>query len=154
MSSPHNKFRAQPVWALGLALLVAAPFLGVYPVYLMKALCFAMFACAFNLLLGFTGLLSFGHAAFMGSAAYVTGWLIRSAGWSPDFGLLAGTARIATGSGGEFLMGSGDSAWLAAGSGRQRYSIDGGGELLLVRVEWPAAAGGDAGIELPPAGFQ
>jgi branched-chain amino acid transport system permease protein len=95
VSSPHNKFRAQPVWALGLALLVAAPFLGVYPVFLMKALCFAMFACAFNLLLGFTGLLSFGHAAFMGSAAYVTGWLIRSAGWSPEFGLLAGTVMAA-----------------------------------------------------------
>ncbi|RFO99000.1 branched-chain amino acid ABC transporter permease [Rhodoferax lacus] len=57
----------------------------------MNALCFAIFACAFNLLLGYTGLLSFGHAAFMGSAAYVTGWLIRSAGWSPELGLLAGT---------------------------------------------------------------
>ncbi|MBT9525326.1 MAG: branched-chain amino acid ABC transporter permease, partial [Rhizobacter sp.] len=57
---------------------------------MMKALCFAIFACAFNLLLGFTGLLSFGHAAFMGSAAYATGWLVRSAGWSPEFGLLAG----------------------------------------------------------------
>ncbi|MFG5408843.1 branched-chain amino acid ABC transporter permease [Piscinibacter sakaiensis] len=59
---------------------------------MMKALCFAIFACAFNLLLGFTGLLSFGHAAFMGAAAYATGWLVRSAGWSPEFGLLAGVA--------------------------------------------------------------
>ena len=56
----------------------------------MKVLCFALFACAFNLLLGYTGLLSFGHAAFMGSAAYATGWLVRSAGWSPELGLLAG----------------------------------------------------------------
>lgn len=70
---------------------MAAPFLGVYPVFLMNALCFAIFACAFNLLLGYTGLLSFGHAAFMGSAAYMTGWLVRSAGWSPELGVLAGT---------------------------------------------------------------
>ena len=78
-------------WAAGLLLLVLAPFLGVYPVFMMKALCFAIFACAFNLLLGYTGLLSFGHAAYLGAAAYVTGWLVRSAGWSPELGLLAGT---------------------------------------------------------------
>lgn len=79
------------IWLIGLLLLLIAPFAGVYPVFLMKALCFAIFACAFNLLLGYTGLLSFGHAAFMGSAAYVTGWLVRSAGWSPELGVLAGT---------------------------------------------------------------
>ena len=67
-----------------LALLVAAPFIGLYPVFLMKALCYVIFACAFNLLLGFTGLLSFGHAAYLGSAAYATGWLVRSAGWPPE----------------------------------------------------------------------
>ena len=78
-------------WLAVLAFLLAAPFIGVYPVFLMKALCFAIFACAFNLLLGYTGLLSFGHAAFMGSAAYATGWLVRSAGWSPELGVLAGT---------------------------------------------------------------
>lgn len=78
-----------------LAVLVAAPFIGLYPVFMMKALCFAIFACAFNLLLGFTGLLSFGHAAFMGSAAYATGWLVRSAGWSPELGVVAGTVIAA-----------------------------------------------------------
>jgi branched-chain amino acid transport system permease protein len=78
-------------WLLGLAVLVVLPFVGVYPVFVMKALCFAIFACAFNLLLGFTGLLSFGHAAFMGSAAYAAGWLVRSAGWPPELGLLAAT---------------------------------------------------------------
>jgi branched-chain amino acid transport system permease protein len=76
---------------VALAALIAAPFVGLYPIFVMKALCFAIFACAFNLLLGFTGLLSFGHAAFMGSAAYATGWLVRSAGWSPELGLVAGT---------------------------------------------------------------
>lgn len=73
-----------------LALLLMAPFLGLYPVFLMKLLCFALFACAFNLLLGFTGLLSFGHAAFFGFSAYVTGHLIKVLGWSPELGLLAG----------------------------------------------------------------
>ena len=82
-------------WILVLLALVAAPFLGVYPVFLMNALCFAIFACAFNLLLGYTGLLSFGHAAFMGSAAYITGWLVRSAGWPPELGVLAGTLMAA-----------------------------------------------------------
>ena len=74
-----------------LALALAAPFLGLYPVFVMKLLCFALFACAFNLLLGFTGLLSFGHAAFFGSAAYVTGWLIKSQNWTPELGLIAGS---------------------------------------------------------------
>ena len=83
--------RARWFWLAGLALLAIAPFVGVYPIFMMKALCFAIFACAFNLLLGYTGLLSFGHAAFMGSAAYATGWLVRSAGWSPEFGIVAGT---------------------------------------------------------------
>ena len=78
-------------WLAGLAVLVAAPFIGLYPIFMMKALCFAIFACAFNLLLGFTGLLSFGHAAYLGAAAYATGWLVRSAGWPPELGVLAGT---------------------------------------------------------------
>lgn len=77
-------------WLVGFALLVAAPFVGIYPVFMMKFLCFAIFACAFNLLIGFTGLLSFGHAAFLGSAAYATGWLVRSAGWPPELAVLAG----------------------------------------------------------------
>ena len=75
-----------------LGLLMAAPFMGVYPIFMMKALCYAMFAMAFNLLMGFTGLLSFGHAAFFGVAGYTTGWLIRSAGYSPELGVLVGTA--------------------------------------------------------------
>jgi branched-chain amino acid transport system permease protein len=79
----------------GLALLILAPFLGLYPVFVMTALCYAIFACAFNLLLGYTGLLSFGHAAFFASAAYGTGWLVRTAGWPPELGVLAGVAVAA-----------------------------------------------------------
>ena len=82
-------------WGVGLALLIAAPFIGLYPVFMMKALCFAIFACAFNLLLGFTGLLSFGHAAYLGMAAYVTGWMVRSAGLSPELGVLVGVLAAA-----------------------------------------------------------
>ena len=82
------------LWA-GLAFLTIAPLIGLYPVFMMKALCYAIFACAFNLLLGFTGLLSFGHAAFLGAAAYFTGWLVRSAGLSPELGVLGGTLGAA-----------------------------------------------------------
>jgi len=80
-------------WALyaGFAILLAAPFIGLYPVFMMTALCFAIFACAFNLLLGFTGLLSFGHAAYLGAAAYATGWLVKEAHLTPELGVLAGT---------------------------------------------------------------
>lgn len=73
-----------------IALALAAPFIGLYPVFVMKVLCFALFACAFNLLLGFTGLLSFGHAAFFGSAAYITGWFVKSQGWTPELAMLVG----------------------------------------------------------------
>ena len=83
--------RSQIALWIGLAVLLAAPFIGLYPVFMMKALCYAIFACAFNLLLGYTGLLSFGHAAYLGAAAYATGWLVRSQGWSPELGVLAGT---------------------------------------------------------------
>lgn len=69
---------------------VAAPLCGLYPVFLMKALCFALFACAFNLLLGYTGLLSFGHAAFFGSAGYVAGYMLKRWGWPTELGLLGG----------------------------------------------------------------
>src|SRR5438128_12220303 len=74
-----------------LALALVAPVLGLYPVFVMKLLCFALFACAFNLLLGFTGLLSFGHAAFFGMAAYTAGWIVKEQGWGPLAGIAAGT---------------------------------------------------------------
>jgi branched-chain amino acid transport system permease protein len=63
----------------------------VYPVFMMKLLCFALFACAFNLLIGYTGLLSFGHAAFLGGAGYTAGYVLRDLGWSPEWGILCGT---------------------------------------------------------------
>ena len=78
-------------YLLALAIALAAPFVA-YPVFLMKALCFALFACAFNLLIGFTGLLSFGHAAFFGSAGYVAGYAIRNWGLPFELGVILGMA--------------------------------------------------------------
>ena len=69
-----------------------APLLGIYPTILMKCWCFALFACAFNLLLGYTGLLSFGHAAFLGAAGYAAGHAMKVWGLSPELGILTGTA--------------------------------------------------------------
>lgn len=80
-----------------LLLLVAglvAPFVG-YPIFLMKVLCFALFASAFNLLIGFTGLLSFGHAMFFGFAAYVSGHAAKVWGLTPELAILAGTGSAA-----------------------------------------------------------
>lgn len=72
--------------------LLAVPMIGVYPVFAMKIMCYALFACAFNLLLGFTGLLSFGHAAFLGTAAYASGHAMKVWGFSPELGILYGVA--------------------------------------------------------------
>ena len=85
--------------AVGFAILILlgliAPYTGAYPIFLMKALCFALFACAFNLLLGFTGLLSFGHAAFFGTAGYAAAYSIKAWGFPPEIGILFAVAVAA-----------------------------------------------------------
>ena len=87
-----------PVFALfgiaAIAVMLVAPF-GVYPVFLMKVMCFALFACSFNLLLGYTGLLSFGHAMFFGGSAYICAHTIKVLGFPPEIGILAGVAFAA-----------------------------------------------------------
>lgn len=88
-------------YAAVLLFALVAPF-QLYPVLLMKMMCFALFACAFNLLIGFTGLLSFGHAAFFGGASYVAGHVLKVWGLPFELGILAGTA-FAAGLG--FVMG-------------------------------------------------
>jgi branched-chain amino acid transport system permease protein len=82
------------VFAVMVAVFVVAPFV-VYPVFLMKALCFALFACAFNLLIGYGGLLSFGHAAYLGSAGYIAAHAAKVWGWPPELAILAGTLGAA-----------------------------------------------------------
>ncbi len=84
--------RARILYSLAALFALGVPLFGIYPIFMMKLLCFAMFACAFNLLLGFSGMLSFGHAAFFGSAAYATAWLTTAHGWGTVPGILAGVA--------------------------------------------------------------
>jgi branched-chain amino acid transport system permease protein len=78
------------VYAAAAVFLLCVPLLGIYPVFMMKLLCFALFACAYNLLLGFCGMLSFGHAAFFGSAAYITAWLAATRGFGPGVAIVGG----------------------------------------------------------------
>ncbi len=86
-----NGWWAKLLPALGLLALLVAPFF-FYPVFLMKLWCFALFACAFNLLIGYGGLLSFGHAAFFGSAAYVAAHTAKVWGLTPELAILASVA--------------------------------------------------------------
>ena len=88
----NRQLLALLVFALALAFL---PALGIYPIFVMKILCYALFACAFNLLLGYVGLLSFGHAAFFGGAAYAAGHAIKVWGLSPELGILFGVVIAA-----------------------------------------------------------
>lgn len=85
-----------PAWAWGLGIVVAlaAPFVA-YPVFLMKLLCWALLAASLNLLIGYVGLLSFGHAMFFGSAAYITAHAVKVWSVEPLLGLLLGTATAA-----------------------------------------------------------
>src|SRR5260370_26526841 len=83
------------VFAIMTVLLVIVPWTGLYPFFVMQALCFALLACAFNLLIGYGGLLSFGHAMFLGTAGYVTAHGLKVWGLPPELGILAGTVAAA-----------------------------------------------------------
>ncbi|MCQ4316470.1 branched-chain amino acid ABC transporter permease [Stutzerimonas zhaodongensis] len=94
-AAKHKRWNAETLLILlGVATLILAP-LYFYPVFLMKVMCFALFACAFNLLLGYTGILSFGHAAFFGGAAYFTAHAVKEWGLTPELGILVGVAGAA-----------------------------------------------------------
>jgi len=92
MASPRSPLVGYAALFVAIALL---PAFGAYPIFVMKVLCYALFACAFNLLLGFTGLLSFGHAAFLGVAAYSAGHALKVWGFPTPLGLLFGTGVAA-----------------------------------------------------------
>jgi branched-chain amino acid transport system permease protein len=83
------------VFVVMAVLLAFVPATGIYPFFVMQALCFALLACAFNLLIGFGGLLSFGHAMFLGSAGYFTAHALKVWGVTPELGILVGTAGAA-----------------------------------------------------------
>src|SRR5512140_3958278 len=85
----HDEMVAFGVMA---GLLLIVPLTGIYPFFVMQALCFALLACAFNLLIGYGGLLSFGHAMFLGTAGYFTAHALKVWGMSPELGILTGIA--------------------------------------------------------------
>ena len=92
----RNFIRVTPQTALLVAVALLVPFVGIYPVFVMKALCFALLAASFNLLFGYVGLLSFGHAAFFGTAGYVTAYSVKHWGLTPELGIALGTLSAAT----------------------------------------------------------
>src|SRR4249919_3035183 len=94
ITAPATRFDnwSEPVaFVLMVATLVIAPFY-VYPLFLMQALCFALFACAFNLLIGYVGLLSFGHALYFGWASYLAAYSAKVWGFPPELAILTGAA--------------------------------------------------------------
>src|SRR5947199_493617 len=82
-------------FAIMAVLLAVVPLTGIYPFFVMQGLCFALLACAFNLLIGYGGLLSFGHAMFLGTAGYITAHALKVWGLTPELGILVGTAGAA-----------------------------------------------------------
>jgi branched-chain amino acid transport system permease protein len=94
-ASPRASRDEMIVFGVMAALLAIVPATGIYPFFVMQALCFALLACAFNLLIGFGGLLSFGHAMFLGTAGYFTAHALKVWGISPELGILVGTAGAA-----------------------------------------------------------
>src|SRR5499427_4983968 len=82
-------------FAIMAVLLAMVPWSGIYPFFVMQALCFALVACAFNLLVGYGGLLSFGHAMFLGTAGYVTAHLLKVWGLPPELGIVVGVVAAA-----------------------------------------------------------
>uniref|UniRef100_Q07M46 Inner-membrane translocator n=1 Tax=Rhodopseudomonas palustris (strain BisA53) TaxID=316055 RepID=Q07M46_RHOP5 len=90
--TPRRPVRDEMIaFAIMTLALMVVPFTGVYPFFVMQGLCFALLACAFNLLIGYGGLLSFGHAMFLGTAGYVTAHGLKVWGLPPELGILAGT---------------------------------------------------------------
>src|SRR6201985_1165416 len=87
--------REMIVFVIMALVLAAVPFSGIYPFFVMQALCFALVACAFNLLIGYGGLLSFGHAMFLGTAGYCSAHALKVWGLPPELGIVVGTAAAA-----------------------------------------------------------
>ena len=93
--TPHAMRDEMIVFAIMAVLLATVPFTGIYPFFVMQALCFALVACAFNLLVGYGGLLSFGHAMFLGTAGYASAHALKVWGFPPELGILTGVVAAA-----------------------------------------------------------
>jgi branched-chain amino acid transport system permease protein len=128
------------------ALLLVAPFI-IYPVFLMKVLCFALFACAFNLLLGYGGLLSFGHAAYFGMASYVSAYTAKHWGLTPELAILLGTA-VAAALGAAF----GSLAIRRQGIYFAMITLALAQMVFFFSLQAPGFTGGEDGIQAVPRG--
>jgi branched-chain amino acid transport system permease protein len=126
--------------------LVVAPFVA-YPFFLMKVLCFALFACAFNLLLGYGGLLSFGHAAYFGMASYVSAYTAKHWGVTPELAILLGTAA---GAALGFVFGS--LAIRRAGIYFAMITLALAQMVFFFSLQTPRFTGGEDGIQAVPRG--
>jgi branched-chain amino acid transport system permease protein len=127
-------------------LLAVAPFL-LYPIFVLKILCFALFACSFNLLLGFGGLLSFGHSAFFGTASYVCAYLAKQHGLTPELAIFCGTAAAA-------VLGylSGQLAIRREGIYFAMITLATAQMIFFIALQTPYA-GGEDGIQSVPRGY-
>jgi branched-chain amino acid transport system permease protein len=95
-ATTHSLGHQYVAFAIMAGFFLVAPYIGIYPVFLMKVLCFALFACAFNLLIGYVGLLSFGHAMFLGTAGYISAHAAKVWGFPPELAILTATATSAS----------------------------------------------------------
>jgi branched-chain amino acid transport system permease protein len=143
--------RAQSSLSETIAFLVMVGFLAVapsfiYPVFLMKALCFALFACAFNLLIGYVGLLSFGHALYFGWASYLTAYSAKAWGFPPELAILTGVAAAAA-----FGLIAGSLAIRRQGIYFAMITLAFAQMMFLVAVRAPFT-GGEDGIQAVPRG--
>ena len=143
--------RIKPSYSETVAFLAMVGFLAVapafiYPVFLMKALCFALFACAFNLLIGYVGLLSFGHALFFGWASYLTAYSAKAWGFPPELAILTGAATAAL-----FGLITGSLAIRRQGIYFAMVTLAFAQMMFLVAVRAPFT-GGEDGIQAVPRG--
>jgi branched-chain amino acid transport system permease protein len=132
---------------VGLAVLLLVAPLFLYPVFLMKVLCFALFACAFNLLLGYGGLLSFGHAAYFGMASYVSAYTAKAWGLTPELAILLGTV---TAGGLGFVFGS--LAIRRQGIYFAMITLALAQMVFFFSLQAPRFTGGEDGIQAVPRG--
>lgn len=145
MRAPR-RWTAWSVFAVLAVLVAVAPFL-VYPIFAMKLLCFALFALAFNLLLGYSGLLSFGHAAYFGLASYVAAYSAKQWGMTPELAILAGAAA-----GGALGLLFGAIAIRRQGIYFSMITLALAQMVYFISVQWTAVTGGDDGIQDVPRG--
>lgn len=145
----HSDSRRQS-WPLAILLLAGALFilfgpLFIYPTFLMKMMCFALFASSFNLMLGYTGLLSFGHAAFFGTASYIAAYGAKQWGLTPELSLLAGAA-----SGAVLGLAFGFVAIRRQGIYFAMITLALSQMVYFIALQWHSVTGGEDGIQAVP----